>query len=187
MPNFVDHFGKVTGTLIIIAYARDGSVLWRRDEGENLVVTTGRQMMSRLLGGNPSATIQTNGGRTVNISGVGDLFVTTMVFGSGGHNPTSGTPLVVSPSEETISVPLTSLPSGKPVSVNYPGTPPGDKSIEFIANVDFSEANGETFSEEGLFNALFGTSNELMFAKKNFAPITKNNSFRLEFRHRIIF
>ena len=143
--------------------------------------------MSRLLGGNPSATIQTNGGRTVNISGVGDLFISTMVWGSGGHNPTSGTPLVVSPTEETIAVPLTGLPNGKPVTVNYPGTPPGDKSIEFIAEIDFSEANGENISEEGLFNQLYGTTNELMFAKKNFSPILKNNSFRLEFRHRIIF
>lgn len=179
---------KAVGSLTIIAYGLDGSVLWTRtvqDMGPNRIVTVGRQMMSRLLGGVPGApiTIELPSSTTVNVSGVGDLLVERMLWGSGGHNPSSGDPLEVSHSDEGLDVPSPSLSAGKSVTVSYPGTPPGDKSIEFTAEIDYSEANGETISEEAIFN----DDLNLMFARKNFEPIVKASTFRLEFKHRIIF
>ena len=177
---------EILSRVEITAIDRDGNVLWVRDEGRNKLVNTGRQMMSRLLGGSPGTTIVTPT-RTVTIGGIGDVYVKKMQFGSGGHNPATSAALGVSPSDEYLNAPLTLAP--KDVTVSYPGTPPGDKSIEFLATIDYAEANGDSISEFGLFTRLIATDvpNALMFAKKNFGPpIVKNASFKLEFRHRII-
>jgi hypothetical protein len=186
---FVDKYPKIKSDVIIIAYDRNDCVLWVRHEGENKLVTTGRQLLSRLLGGLPGLypqTIQT-ATRTVSLGGPADLFIEYMRWGSGGHNPVTNAALGVSPSEESLAAPLASLAAKTVYAVNYPGTPPSDKTIEFVGRIDYSEANGETISEFGLFNRLVATANSLMFAKKNFGPpIVKDASFRLEFKHRII-
>ena len=184
---FIDRYPDIKSSVTIIAYGLDGKILWIREEGRNKLVTTGRQMLSRLLGGMPAAgTIQTPT-RTVSIAGPSELFVEYIKWGSGGHNPLTNAALGVSPSEEDLSAPLASLAAKTVYAVNYPGTPPSDKTIEFVGRIDYTEANGETISEFGLFNNLVGTANSLMFAKKNFGPpIAKDASFRLEFKHRII-
>lgn len=188
---FTDRYpiDEITSNVTIIAYDRQGRILWVRDEGRNKLVTTGRQMMSRLLGGLPGILPQTllTATRTVSLGGVADLFIEYMKWGSGGHNPSTLAALGVSPSDEDLAAPLASLAAKTLYAVNYPGATPSDKTIEFVGRIDFSEANGETISEFGLFNRLVGTANSLMFAKKNFGPpIVKDASFRLEFKHRII-
>ena len=189
---FIDKypFDKIRTFCKILAYDRCNNLIWTLPVGANKIVTTGRQLLSRLLGGLPGgATTMQTATRTVNIGGVADLYVEYMQFGSGGHNPVTSAALGVSPSDESLNVPLTSIPA-KPVTVSYPGTPPGDKAIEFTAGIDYAEANGDTLSEFGLFtrSIISSPSDALMFAKKNHAPpIVKDASFRLEYKHRIIF
>lgn len=184
-------FEEMMGIVDIIAYDRDNNILWTREVGRNKIVTTGRQMMSRLLGGVPVfPTNIVTPTRTIAIAGVADLFIEYMQWGSGGHNPASpATALGVSPSDEALAVPLVTLAAKPFYAVNYPGTPPSDKTIEFVGRIDYAEANGESISEFGIFNRIISTipANALMFAKKNLAPaIVKNSSFRLEFKHRTI-
>lgn len=183
-------YPEIKSDVVIIAYDRQNRILWERHEGPNKLVTTGRQLLSRLLGGLPGVypqTLATALRPSVTLGGPADLFVEYMRWGSGGHNPATNAALGVSPSEESLSAPLASFAAQTVYAVNYPGASPGDKTIEFVGRIDYSEANGETISEFGIFNRQVATVNELMFAKKNFGPpIVKDSSFRLEFKHRII-
>jgi len=174
-----DSVMKATGKLDIFIWK--GAVndkLVRHIEGENLVVTMARKVMSRLISGALSgANIQTIGG-AVPITNPNQLFITNMRWGTGGHNPGSPTePLTPSVSDEDLASPI-STPASKPITIDYPT----ETSVRFTAELDQSEANGEGLSEEGLFTDL-----DFLFARKTFGLLTKTADFSFVFRHTILF
>jgi len=169
----------------------DGKLLY---SGRNLVVTLGRRVMSRLLAGAVAdsgllpATITyekpTQG--IVTPASVSELFVTKMVWGSGGHDPASpsqaksGTPALTD--EYSDITPITMGGGADPwksVEVDYTAV----NKVRFTAVLESGDAVGETISEEGLLT----DSHSLLVARRTFGLITKMSGWVLEFRHTIIF
>ena len=157
---------------------------------ENLVVNLARQIMSRMLPGavqdpapaDPTITLYDvthPSYPTATITNVSQLFITKMMWGTGGDEPLSPTtPIPPTVDDEQLAEPLSS-PAFKLAVVDYPTT----TSVRFTASLDQSEANGEGISEVGLFTNQF----DLLFARKTFGILTKSSDFSFEFRYSIVF
>lgn len=155
---------------------------------ENLVVNLARQIMSRMLPGavqdptpaDPTITLYDTthpSYPTATITNVDELFITKMMWGTGGHDPLDPSqPIAPTVDDEQLAVVLTS-PAFKAVVVDYPTT----TSVRFTASLDQSEANGETISEVGLFT----NQHTLLFSRKTFGILTKSSDFSFEFRYTI--
>ncbi len=157
---------------------------------ENLVVNLARQIMSRMLPGavqdptpaDPTITLYDTTHPSyplATITNVSELFITKMMWGTGGDEPLTPTiPIPPTVDDEQLAEPLTSPPY-KTAVVDYPTA----TSVRFTASLLQSEANGEGISEVGLFTDQF----DLLFARKTFGVLTKSSDFSFEFRYSVVF
>jgi hypothetical protein len=165
----------------------------------NLVVRVARKMMSRLVAGcvvkaGETCLIEDVDSNDYDVaSSPGDLYISRMKFGSGGHNPSSNPPgLAVSPTPSDFE--LTTGPIEISAGV-YHKTPdvtyPTAMSVQFYAKLEGTEANGGTsgvqpISEEVLMNndAIAGP---FVFARTTFNQLLKSSDLSFAFTHSILF
>ena len=168
------------GFLEIWKIGPDGqATLDAKASGPNLVVDTARKIMSRLAGGAfpdsggmPAVIPGVNGDDVPIITGMPELAVAKMQWGSSNTAPAAGQTALIAP-----------LGLQKPVSVDYP-TP---MSVRFISILGNADLNGETLREVVLL-----THSNLVFARKTFVPSgnppnEKAYAFTWEFRWTINF
>jgi hypothetical protein len=110
------------------------------------------------------------------------FYITKMKWGNGGNDPSDPT-RAIDPEEtdedlyDTLSSPPYKLPT-----IEFPD----DRSVQFTAGLDETEAVGEPISEEGLTMA--GTSGlEFLFARKTFAALNKPVGVSYSFIHTILY
>lgn len=126
----------------------------------NMIVNTGLQVFSRMLGNNL-------GGPLIGGSGfadISDIAVGSMQLG------TAVSPPAPSPTDSTG---VSSLAYTPVLVAAYPD----DYSIQFQGLLPMTEGNGSTFTEEALL-----LRNGLLFAKTTFSEV-KTSSFALQFSH----
>lgn len=154
-----DHM-PVKGSLEIVKVYPDGSEE-SLEEGPNLIVTDGREIVVELLSGDDA--------------GADNKIITQIAWGDGGHvvaSPTQAIP--PQPSDAGLS---NELLRKNLISHDFPET----TTVRFVGLVDQTELNNIGISEVGLFS-----KDGKMFARKTFGLITKTADFSLEFRWRIL-
>ena len=186
-----DKLAKARGFVSVNKVFADGTRETVFEDSENLVVTMGRRLMSRLLSGamedaetGTATTITFTDATHENFPSVEipigtALYISKMQWGTGGHDPVAPTEAVEpTPSDEKLALPLGVLEE-KTVTVLYPD----DMRVTFIATIEQDEANGQPISEVGLFSAEYG----IMFSRKTFGMLTKSDLFAFEFQYTIVF
>ena len=155
----------VHGNLSVYRLAEDGKEELLFSE-HNVIVAAGRQVFSRMLGGNAGAPLI--GGST--FGNISDLVVTTMQLGI------SSTPEEESPNNTVGVAQVIFQPT---ITVSYPT----NTSVMFSGVIPIIEAVGYTITEEALF-----LKNGLLFARKAILPgVVKDGAHALKFDHSFTF
>jgi len=157
------HEGDFDGVLEVWKKYKDG-----REErvfrDSNLIVTSGRASMAVLLSGDDETPDQ-------RVMGY-------MAWGSGGVNPGAPTvPLPPQPSDTGLANELLRK-SLDPEDHDFPTA----TTVRFIKTIEQPELNGTQISEAALF-----TKDTVIFSRKTFGALTKNEDFEFEFRWEIRF
>lgn len=165
MIKLTDHL-DINGYLEVWKVWKKGQKRGQREivfEEKNLILTLGRAAVAVLLSGDDETPDQ----RTMGF----------MAWGSGGTLPDQPTnPIPPLPGDTQLVNELLRKPLG-PSDHDFPVP----TTVRFIATVEQNELNGTSISEAALF-----TKDGLIFARKTFGSLSKNEDFEFEFRWRIV-